>query len=215
MEISSSHHPSIIFNVHDDAGYYRFPLAPKRLKKTLTTRHRWPNVTRAEQTVIQRMREFDVGYDHADKNYGTVVSSKELFKEQCLMHLEDGKGTYCKIADQSREDILEEILSLLLLILIPFRRQSEELKRRVNHSRLKQSSRGRTVVQFLYHMEAAQGSLCLRSTEPTHCGGHRLRDRSCLALPALLAKGGCLKTSTCLKGLVGAYPDRGRAALRC
>ena len=28
------------------------------------------------------VREIDVGYDNADKNYGAVVSSKELFKEQ-------------------------------------------------------------------------------------------------------------------------------------
>jgi len=97
-------------------------------KKTLTARHRWPNITRAEQSVIQRLLEFDVGYDNADKNYGAVVSSKELFKEQCLMHLEDGKGTYCKTADKSREDILEEILSRLRLILIPFKKQGEGWK---------------------------------------------------------------------------------------
>ena len=35
----------------------------------------------------------EVGYIIADKNYGAVVYSKELFKEQCLLHLEDGKGT--------------------------------------------------------------------------------------------------------------------------
>ena len=74
------------------------------------------------------MREIDVGYNIADKNYGAVVYSKELFKEQCLLHLEDGKGTYYKIADQTREDILEEILSRLRTILIPFKRQGEGWK---------------------------------------------------------------------------------------
>jgi hypothetical protein len=38
----------------------------------------------------------DVGYNIADKNYGAVVYSKNLFKEQCLLHLEVGKGTYIK-----------------------------------------------------------------------------------------------------------------------
>ena len=85
---------------------------------------------------------------------------------------------------------------------------------RVNHPRLERGSQGRTVVQFLYHMEVAQGSSRLWSTEPTHRGGHRLRDRACFTLPALSAKGGRLETSTCPKGLVGAYPDRERAALR-
>ena len=62
------------------------------------------------------MQELDVGYNIADTNYGAVVYSKTLFKEQCLMHLEDGKGTYCKTVDQTREDILEEILSRLCII---------------------------------------------------------------------------------------------------
>ena len=73
--------------------------------------------------MIQRMQEFDVGYDNADKNYGAVVSSKELFKEQCLLHLEDGRGTYWLIAEKTRSDILEEILSRLKSILIPFKKQ--------------------------------------------------------------------------------------------
>ncbi len=34
----------------------------------------------------------NVGYNIADENYGAVVYSKKLFKEQCLLHLEDGKG---------------------------------------------------------------------------------------------------------------------------
>ena len=37
------------------------------------------------------------------------VSSNELFKKQYLMHLDDGKGNHCKTADQTKEDILEEI----------------------------------------------------------------------------------------------------------
>ena len=62
-------------------------------RKTLNAKYRWPNITKAEQNVIARMREIDVGYNIADKNYGAVVYSKDLFKEQYLLHLEDGKGT--------------------------------------------------------------------------------------------------------------------------
>jgi hypothetical protein len=94
-------------------------------KKILTARHpyRWPNVSKAEQSVITRMQEMDVGYNTADKNYGAVVYSKNLFKEQCLLHLEDGKGTYCKTVDQTKEDILDEISSRLRMILIPLKKQ--------------------------------------------------------------------------------------------
>ena len=74
----------------------------------------------------------------------------------------------------------------------------------VNYLRLERGSQGRTVIQFLYHMEVAQGRHW--SMEPTHRGGHGLRDLSCFTLPALSAKGGSLETSKCPKGLVEAYP---------
>ena len=74
------------------------------------------------------MRKFDVRYNIADKNYGAVVYSKELSKEQCLLHLEDGKRTYCRITDQTKEDILNEILSKLCMILIPFKKLDKGLK---------------------------------------------------------------------------------------
>ena len=62
------------------------------------------------------MRESDVRYNIADKNYSTVVYPKELSKEQCLLHLEDSKGTNCRITDQTKEHILDEILSKLRMI---------------------------------------------------------------------------------------------------
>jgi hypothetical protein len=43
--------------------------------------------------------------------------------EQCLSHLEVGKGSYWKIVDQTMEDILEEILSRLRMILVLFKTQ--------------------------------------------------------------------------------------------
>jgi hypothetical protein len=52
----------------------RHILAPAtNAKKALTARHRWQNVTKAEQLVITRMQEKDVGYNIADKNYGALV----------------------------------------------------------------------------------------------------------------------------------------------
>ena len=30
-------------------------------KKSITARHRWPNITRAEQSAIKQMRKFHVG----------------------------------------------------------------------------------------------------------------------------------------------------------
>ena len=149
-----------------------------------------------------------------------MVFSKELSKEQCLLHLEDSKGTYCRIPNQTKDDILDEIFSKLRMILIPSKKQLQKARRgmetgcQVNHPRLERGSQGRTVMQFLYHMEVAQGSSRFWSKEPTHRGGHRLRDRSCLILPALSAKGGSLETSTCPKRLVGACPQHERAALR-
>ena len=47
----------------------------------------------------------------------------------------------------------------------------------------------------------------------TSHGSCTRRDQSCFTLPALSAEGGRLETSTCPKGLVGAYPDHERAVL--
>ena len=71
------------------------------------------------------MRDFDVGYNAADKNYGAVVFSKELSKKQCLLHLEDSKGTYCRI---TKEGILDEIFSKLRLDPHTLQKQGEGWK---------------------------------------------------------------------------------------
>ena len=136
-------------------------------RKAITAQHRWPNITRAEQSVIKRMQEFDVGYNIADKNYGAVVYSKELFKEQCLLHLEDSKGTYCKIADQTREDILKEILSRLRGTLIPFKALGEGWKQ-VAESIIRDSKRaalaGRLCIFYIiWKLHKAANASGLRS----------------------------------------------------
>jgi hypothetical protein len=68
-------------------------------------RLRWPNLSRAERDIMLRIKDQDVSYSMADKNYGPVISSRELVREQCLLNLEDAKDTYTRIVDQSRQDI--------------------------------------------------------------------------------------------------------------
>ena len=96
--------------------------ATTKAKKLLSAKHRWPNISKAELEMIHKLQELDVGYNIADKNYGSVVYSKQLFKEQCLLHLEDEKGTYRKIVNRTKEDILEDIFFRLRLILLRFKR---------------------------------------------------------------------------------------------
>ena len=82
-------------------------------RKLLPAKFRWPNITQAERSVLLRMNESEVGYNNADKNRGPVIYSKDLYAEQCRLHLEDDKGTYGKIVNQTKEDIIEEILQKL------------------------------------------------------------------------------------------------------
>ncbi len=69
-------------------------------------------MSKAELEIIRRLQELDVGYNIADKIYDFVVYSKQLFKEQCLLHFEDQKRTYRKKANRTKEDILEVIFRL-------------------------------------------------------------------------------------------------------
>ena len=94
-------------------------------RKLLPAKFRWPNITQAERSVLLRMNESEVGYNNADKNRGPVIYSKDLYAEQCRLHLEDDKGTYGKIVNQTKEDIIEEILQKLCGILIPFKKLGE------------------------------------------------------------------------------------------
>ena len=135
--------------------------------KTLNAKYRWPNITKAEQNVIARMREIDVGYNIADKNYGAVVYSKDLFKEQCLLHLEDGKGTYWKISDRTKEDILEDVLLQLRGIILPFKRQGEGwamVVDSINRDSTKAAARGRLCKFYIiWKLHKAASATGLRS----------------------------------------------------
>ena len=93
--------------------------------RVIPTRHRKPNLSKGERAVLVRLREMDIGYNVADKNYGAVVYSRDLFIEQCRLHLEDGKGTYYKIVGRSDEDILEDVVFRLRMILMPFKEKGE------------------------------------------------------------------------------------------
>ena len=99
-------------------------MAATKAKKLVTLRHLWSNISKAEQTVITQMQDLDVGVNFADKNLGVVVYDRDLYREQCLLHLEDDKGTYDKIVDRSKEDILEHVSSELATILFNLKRQS-------------------------------------------------------------------------------------------
>ena len=99
-----------------------------RTRKLLPAKFLGPNITQAERSVFLQMKECNVGYNNADKNRGPVIYSKKLYAEQCRLHLEDDKGTYCKTLDRTNENIIKEILVKLCHILIPFRKHSEGWK---------------------------------------------------------------------------------------
>ena len=67
------------------------------------------NLPKEERGVIAYVRKSTMGYIIADENYGAVIHSKCSFKEQCLLHSENGKGTYNKTIERSRGEILEDI----------------------------------------------------------------------------------------------------------
>ena len=83
-----------------------------RTRKLLPAKFRWPNITQAERSVLLRMKECEVGYNNADKNRGPVIYSKDLYTEQCRLHLEDDKGTCGKllVIDRTNEDIIKDLL---------------------------------------------------------------------------------------------------------
>jgi len=57
--------------------------------KTCSIKHRRPNTIKTEQHALEKMRALDVFYNIENKVYGAVDYSKELFREKCLLHLED------------------------------------------------------------------------------------------------------------------------------
>ncbi len=71
---------------------------------------------------MESVLDLDIRYNNADKNYGPTAYSQELAKEQCSLHLDDQeKGTYLRIVDESKEDILRSIILKLRSILCCFK----------------------------------------------------------------------------------------------
>jgi hypothetical protein len=84
------------------------------VRTCLAARLKRPKLNHAESAALKSVQRLDVGYNNSDENYGPTVYSGELAREQCRLHLEDQeKGTYCKIVDETKEEILEGILLIL------------------------------------------------------------------------------------------------------
>ena len=92
-----------------------------RAREALPARHKWPNLTKLELSALKQLKNLGVGFNNADKNFGLVVYSRELSREQCLLHLRDQKGTYAQITEKTKIGILEDIISRLRGILNPFK----------------------------------------------------------------------------------------------
>jgi hypothetical protein len=71
---------------------------------------------------MESVLDLDIRDNNADKNYGPTACSQELAKEQCSLHLDDQeKGTYRRIVDESKEDILRSTILKLRSILCCFK----------------------------------------------------------------------------------------------
>jgi hypothetical protein len=67
--------------------------------KILPVRWKWLNSSSAERSAIASVLDQDVRYNQLDKSYGSTLYSRELFREQCCLQLEDAfKGAYCRIS---------------------------------------------------------------------------------------------------------------------
>ena len=74
------------------------------------------NMTLAERNLIQTLAKYNVGYNISDKMLGPVLYSRDLFLEQCALHLYDGKNTYEPISG-GRDEILQHIVNKLKRLL--------------------------------------------------------------------------------------------------
>lgn len=92
------------------------------VRRSVRLRQNRHNLSAAERSAIASVLRLDVGFNSSDKNYGPVLYSRELSREQCRLHLEDAsKGTYRKIVDENKGDILNGILLTLRSLLCRFK----------------------------------------------------------------------------------------------
>ena len=97
-----------------------------------------------------------VSYNPAGINYSAVVSSKDLFQEHCLLHLEDSNGTYCRM---QRRIYYTRYSPSCVLILIPFKKLGWGTRARQAGARRRKRLFNRLCKILWYHMEVAQSKL--------------------------------------------------------
>ena len=85
------------------------------------------NLLASERRLLKSLKTYKVGYNISDKNMGPVLYSRDLYVQQCLLHLKDDKGTYEKIK-KSKEDILKETLLKLKKLLNAYK-DDEDLRK--------------------------------------------------------------------------------------
>ena len=67
-----------------------------------------PNLLLKERLIIRTVLNKNVGFNNSDKNFGPVLYSRDLYLEQCKMHLLDDKGTY-QFTDKPKDLILKDV----------------------------------------------------------------------------------------------------------
>ena len=78
-----------------------------------------PNIPAAERKMIRTLLGYSVGYNISDKMLGPVLYSRDLYLDQCKLHLEDGKGTYERISE-SKKQILVSVVDRLKCLLTAY-----------------------------------------------------------------------------------------------
>ena len=76
------------------------------------------NFSTEDKKTINRIKHSEMLVNSTDKNCGTGITSREIFKDQVLKQLEDTKGTF-KIVTDSNQTILNEINRKFEVIMKP------------------------------------------------------------------------------------------------
>jgi hypothetical protein len=67
-----------------------------------------PNLLPKERYMIRTVLNRNVGFNDSDKNFGPVLYSRDLYLQQCQMHLFDRKGTY-EYTQKPKDLILNDV----------------------------------------------------------------------------------------------------------
>jgi hypothetical protein len=77
------------------------------------------NLSKNERELLNKLKEYQIGFNISDKNFGLVLYSSDKYIQQCRLYLYDDKGTYETVA-LSRNKILEMLLEKLTKMLRPY-----------------------------------------------------------------------------------------------